>query len=63
VKLRLSDPAYAERLVAFLESVGQKGIRVSHTEIDLERAIPEAELQMYLRVWSVLYPEATVSVE
>ena len=63
MKLRLSDPAYTERLVAFLESVGQKGTRAGDAEVELERELPEAELQMYLRVWSVLYPEATVSVE
>lgn len=63
VILRLSDPAYLERLVAFLDSVGQRGMEAEGSVVALEREIPEEELRIYLRVWSVLYPEAPVSVE
>lgn len=63
VMLRPSDPAYTERLAAFLESLGQKVRTRAEDAVELERAIPEAELAIYLRVWSVLYPETTVSAD
>jgi KaiC/GvpD/RAD55 family RecA-like ATPase len=63
VKLRLSDPVYTERLVAFLEDVGHAPAHVADGAIELAREIPEEELAVYLRVWSVLEPEATVTVE
>lgn len=63
VMLRPSDPAYSERLLAFMESLGQKGTVTDEETVALERDIPAAELSVYLRVWSVLYPETTVSVD
>lgn len=61
--LRLSDPGYTERLAAFMESLGQRVVRSGPDALELEREIGEAELRIYLRVWNVLYPDATVSVE
>lgn len=63
MQLRISDPVYTERLVAFFDSVGQKGSRAEGDVVELEREIPEVELRIYLQVWSVLYPDAAVSVE
>lgn len=61
--LRLSDPAYTDRLAAFLEDVGHAPVRAADGAVELAREIPEEELAVYLRVWSVLEPEATVTVE
>lgn len=63
VMLRPSDPAYSERLLAFMESLGVKGAVTEEEAVALERDIPAPELSVYLRVWSVLYPEVTVSVD
>lgn len=63
VKLRLSDPAYTVRLAAFLEDVGHVPASAADGTVELAQEIPEDELAVYLRVWSVLEPEATVTVE
>jgi hypothetical protein len=62
VHLHLSDPAYTERLAAFLESLGQSVIVDAPGHIELPEALPETELAIYLKVWHVLYPEALVSL-
>ena len=60
MQLHLRDPAYTDRLAAFLRSVGQQPIvsAPNHVEIDVE---PD-ELEVYLRVWRVLYPDADVEL-
>jgi hypothetical protein len=63
VKLRLSDPTYTARLAAFLEEVGHPPARAVDGAVELARDIQQEELDVYLRVWSVLEPEATVTVE
>ena len=60
--LRLSDPAYSDRLAAFLEDLGHPATAVGGTVV-LARAIAEEELAVYLRVWSVLEPDVAVNVE
>jgi hypothetical protein len=62
VKLRLSDPAYTVRLAEFLEEVGHVPASAADGLVELAD-IPEDELAVYLRVWCVLEPEATVTVE
>jgi fructoselysine-6-P-deglycase FrlB-like protein len=66
MQLRLSDPSYTDRLANFLRSLGQTVIVAapSQLEIDLPPA-PDtlAELEIYLRVWRVLYPDAEVQLE
>jgi hypothetical protein len=64
--LRISDPEYTERLASFLLSLGQKAVVAGPDTVELipeERAGAQVELDMYLRVWNVLYPDARVSVE
>jgi hypothetical protein len=70
MQLRLGDPIYTERLASFLESLGQTTIISGPNEIEL--IIPESgkpgemaqrEVAIYLRVWSVLYPDAEISLE
>jgi hypothetical protein len=63
VTLRLSDPTYTARLAAFLEQVGHAPARAVDGAVELAREIQQEELAVYLRVWSVLEPEATVTVE
>lgn len=69
MQLRLGDPIYTERLASFLESLGQATIISGPNEIEL--LIPDEgrpgemarrEMAIYLRVWSVLYPDAEVSL-
>lgn len=61
--LQLSDAAYAERLTAFLTSLGQRPVARGPGRLALDEELDDLELAIYLRVWEVLYPEAPVSVE
>jgi hypothetical protein len=63
VHLHLSDPAYTERLAAFLESLGQTVVVAASGRVELEQPPPDAELAIYLEVWRVLHPEAVVTLE
>ena len=60
MQLRLSDPSYADRLAHFLRSLGQTVLAHGPTELEVDT--PRLELEMYLRVWGVLYPDAEVQV-
>ena len=76
MQLRLSDPSYTDRLALFLRSLGQTVVDAGHrlstppplpTVVDagpprLEVDTPRPELDIYLRVWAVLYPDAEVQV-
>ena len=61
--LRLTDPSFGPRLAAFLRAVGvetaEPGVGVLEAADDVDRG----ELAIYLRVWSVLHPEAPVQLE
>ena len=59
MQLLLHDSAYTDRLAAFLRSVGQRPIVAGPTSVDVGD-MQEAELEVYLRVWRVLYPDAEV---
>jgi hypothetical protein len=66
MQLRLNDPGYTDRLANFLRSLGQTAIVAgpAQLEIDLPTGSSSlAELEIYLRVWRVLYPETEVQVE
>jgi hypothetical protein len=58
MQLRLSDPSYADRLAHFLRSLGQTVLTDGPTQLRVET--PPSELEIYLRVWRVLYPDAEV---
>jgi hypothetical protein len=60
MQLRLSDPSYTDRLAHFLRSLGQTVLVNGPTQLEVDT--PERELQIYLRVWGVLYPDADVQV-
>lgn len=60
MRLHLRDPAYTDRLAAFLRSVGQQPLVCAPDDVEID-AEP-AELEVYLRVWRVLYPDADVEI-
>ena len=60
MQLRLSDPSYTDRLALFLRSLGQTVLDAGPTQLDVDT--PRPELEIYLRVWAVLYPDAEVQV-
>lgn len=60
--LRLADPAYTERLSAFAKSLGLVVVETGKDFVKLGGDVSDAELGIYLRVWSVLHPAAAVSV-
>ena len=64
--LSLSDPAYTDRLASFLRSLGQRPLVTGPDSLELEPEDDDesrVELEIYLRVWRVLYPDASVEVE
>jgi len=68
MQLRLGDTIYTERLASFLESLGQATIVSGPNEIEMlapdsgkAGEMARREIAIYLRVWSVLYPDADVS--
>jgi hypothetical protein len=63
----LRNPSYTERLASFLRSVGQSPVVAGMDSIELPNAASSdeevrLELELYLRVWNVLYPEAEVEL-
>ena len=60
MELRLSDPSYTDRLALFLRSLGQTVLDAGPTQLEVDTRRPE--LEIYLRVWTVLYPDAEVQV-
>jgi hypothetical protein len=65
MQLFLRDPLYTERLAAFLTSVGRRAAVGAADRVDLDESPDDAqhlELELYLRVWRVLYPDADVEL-
>ena len=65
MQLFVRDPSYTERLAAFLTSVGRPAVVGAPDRVDLDESDEDAlglELEMYLRVWHVLYPDADVEL-
>ena len=63
MQLFLRDPSYTDRLAAFLTSVGRSAVVGAPDRVDVDDPAQDSqhlELELYLRVWSVLYPEADV---
>jgi hypothetical protein len=66
MQLRLNDPGYTDRLANFLRSLGQTAIVAGPTQLEVDLAPSSSareELEIYLRVWRVLYPDTEVQVE
>ena len=65
MQLLLRDPSYTDRLAAFLTSVGRRAVVGAPDRVDLDEAsedLQHLELELYLRVWSVLYPDAEIEL-
>ena len=62
MQLVLHDSAYTDRLAAFLRSVGQRPVVAGPQSVEVGETEP-AEIEVYLRVWRVLYPDATVNLQ
>jgi hypothetical protein len=65
MQLFLGDPSYTDRLAAFLTSVGRPAVVGAPDRVDLDESAEDAqhlELELYLRVWRVLYPEADIEL-
>jgi hypothetical protein len=65
MQLHLGDPSYTDRLAAFLTSVGRRAVVGAPDRIDLDESGGDTqllELELYLRVWRVLYPDADVEL-
>jgi hypothetical protein len=58
MQLHLHDPAYTDRLATYLRSLGQCAVVVGPDSLELDSEHDEVEV--YLRVWRVLYPDADV---
>jgi hypothetical protein len=66
MQLRLNDPGYTDRLANFLRSLGQTAIVAGPSQLEVDLAPGSSareELEIYLRVWRVLYPDTEVQVE
>lgn len=65
MQLFLGDPSYTDRLAAFLTSVGRRAVVGAPDRVDIDETAEDSqhlELELYLRVWSVLYPDADVQL-
>jgi hypothetical protein len=65
MQLFVHDPSYTDRLAAFLTSVGRRAVVGAADRVDLDESLEDAqnlELELYLRVWRVLYPDAQVEL-
>jgi hypothetical protein len=63
MQLFVRDSTYTDRLAAYLTSVGRPAVVAGPNRIEVEDAgetSDDVELELYLRVWRVLYPDAEV---
>jgi hypothetical protein len=65
MQLFLRDPAYTDRLAAFLTSVGRRAVVAAPDRVHLDETADDSlrlEVEMYLRVWRVIHPDADVEL-
>jgi hypothetical protein len=65
MQLFLRDPSYTDRLAAFLRSVGRHAVVAAPDRVDVDESqddLQRLEVELYLRVWSVIYPDADVEL-
>jgi hypothetical protein len=65
MQLLVRDPAYTQRLASFLSSLGQNPVVCGPDHVELDHGVDEGErleMEIYLGVWRVLYPEAEVDL-
>lgn len=66
VQLQLSNPRYTDRLVSFLQNLGQAASVAAPGRVEIatrNERDTRAEVEIYLRVWRVLYPGVDVEIE
>jgi hypothetical protein len=65
MELYLRDSTYSDRLAAFLTSVGRPAVVAAPNRVEVADD-PDGslrlEVELYLRVWRVLYPDADVEL-
>ena len=65
MQLFLRDPSYTHRLAAFMTSVGRHAVVAAPDRVEVEEHdddLQRLELEMYLRVWAVIHPDADVEL-
>jgi hypothetical protein len=65
MQLILRDPSYTDRLAKYLTSVGRRAVVDSSGRVEVDDNPFDSqglELELYLRVWRVLYPDADVEL-
>jgi hypothetical protein len=65
MQLLVRDPSYTDRLAAFLTSVGRHAVVAAPDRVDLdehEGDLQRLEVEMYLRVWRIIHPDADVEL-
>jgi hypothetical protein len=65
MQLFLRDPSYTDRLAAFLTSVGRHAVVAAPDCVDLDEHEDDPErleVELYLRVWRILHPDADVEL-
>jgi hypothetical protein len=64
MQLLLRDPTHTHRLAAFLTSVGRRAIVVAPNRVDVHETdeTQHLELELLVRVWQVLEPDAEVQL-
>lgn len=66
MNLLLLDPAYTDQLASFLTSLGQSPVVAGPDRVRLAAGLDESsrlEIEIYLRVWRILHPEAEVRLD
>ena len=61
MRLLLRDAADTDSLAAFLRTVGQRPVVTAPDALEVD--VDPVELDVYLRVWQVLHPDAEVTVQ
>jgi hypothetical protein len=60
MQIRLLDPAYTDRLAAYLQSLGQRPSVSGPDSLEIDGEF--AEIEIYVGVWKVLYPDVEVEL-
>jgi hypothetical protein len=66
MQLLLRDSTYTDRLAAFLTSVGRPAVVAAPDRVEVSDSVDASgdfELELLLRVWRVLYPDADVDLD
>ena len=65
MQLFVRDPSYTDRLAAFLTSLGRHAVVAAPDRVEVdehEDDLQHLEVEMYLRVWAVMHPDADVQL-